>query len=58
MTYRGSVVLDQSRAARLFRRDLFYAIDYATTLTETHPAMIFGDMRFSPAGELARSVIG
>ena len=63
LLFRGSTVLDQGRAARLFRRDLFYAVDYATTLVATQPAMIFGDMRFSPAntlgtGDVARSVIG
>lgn len=58
LLFRGSTVLDQGRAARLFRRDLFYSVDYATTLVETLPAMIFGDMRFSPGGDVARSVIG
>jgi hypothetical protein len=41
---RGSSVSDHARRARLYRRDLVYAVDYATTLTETKPAMIFGEM--------------
>jgi hypothetical protein len=53
LLFRGSLVHDQGRAARLFRRDLLYAVDYATTVTQTLPAMIFGDMRLG-----AHSVIG
>ncbi len=41
---RGSSVSDHARRARLYRRDLVYAVEYATTLTETLPAMIFGEM--------------
>ena len=41
---RGSSVSDHARRARLYRRDLVYAVDYATTLTRTLPAMIFGEM--------------
>ena len=58
LTFRGSVVHDQGRAARLFRRDLLYAVDYATTVSQTLPAMIFGNLRFAPGGVVARSVIG
>lgn len=62
LLFRGSTVMDQGRAARLYRRDLFYSVDYATTLTETMPEMIFGNLRFAPAsplgGEVVRSVIG
>lgn len=53
LLFRGSLVHDQGRAARLFRRDLLYAVDYATTVTQTLPAMIFGDLRLG-----AHSVIG
>lgn len=58
LSFRGSVVQDRARAARLFRRDLLYAVDYATTVSQTLPAMIFGDLRFAPGGAVAHSVIG
>lgn len=54
LLFRGSTVSDQGRAARVYRRDLLYAVDYATTLTETRPTMIFGDMRVAPQGAVAR----
>lgn len=50
LLFRGSVVADQGRAARLFRRDLLYSVDYATTVSQTLPAMIFGDARFGAHG--------
>ncbi len=55
LLFRGAAVQDQGRRVRLFRRDLLYAVDYATTVAETLPVMIFGDMRF---GAPARSFIG
>lgn len=58
LLFRGSTVSDQGRSARVYRRDLLYAVDYATTVQETHPAMIFGDTRVAPGGAVARSVIG
>ena len=51
LLFRGTAVAD---AARLYRRDLFYAADYATTLHQVQPAMIFGQMRVSPTGGDAR----
>ena len=44
----GSNVFDQSQNANLYRRDLVYAIEYATTVTSILPSMIFGDLVFSP----------
>jgi len=55
LLFRGSSVLDQGRRARLYRRDLLYSVDYATTVAETLPVMIFGDMKF---GAPPRSFIG
>jgi hypothetical protein len=51
LLYRGTAAAD---APRLFRRDLFYAVDYATTLHQVQPAMIFGQMRVFPPGGDAR----
>ena len=45
----SSVVLDQSQNANLYRRDLIYSIEYPTVVTTTVPAMIFADLRLTPA---------
>jgi hypothetical protein len=42
LRYLSSVLYDQSLNARLYRRDLLYNVDYATTITEALPSMIFG----------------
>lgn len=42
LTFTGGAILDQSESASLYRRDLLYDIEYATTLTQTLPAMLFG----------------
>lgn len=41
LRYASSQLFDQSVNARLYRRDLVYAVDYATTLHETLPSMVF-----------------
>lgn len=50
LLYRGSSLMDQSLSARLYRRDLLYSVEYATTVTTTLPAMVFGDVRILPNG--------
>ena len=55
LLYRGTASAD---APRLFRRDLFYAVDYATTLQQVQPAMIFGLTRVVPPGGDARGHVG
>lgn len=54
----GTVVFDQSQNAGLYRRDLLLAVEYATTLTTTQPAMIFGDSRILPLGTTVQSLLG
>ncbi len=49
LIFRASLVFDQSQNARLYRRDLLYGVDYATTIATTLPSMIFGDASFTPA---------
>lgn len=46
----SSMLLDQSQNAALYRRDLVYSVEYATTLGRVLPAMIFGDATLAPAG--------
>ena len=42
LRFLSSVLYDQSLNARLYRRDLIYSVDYATTIVEALPSMIFG----------------
>ena len=35
LIYKGSMVIDQFQKDKLYRRDLFYTVEYATTQTET-----------------------
>jgi lipid-binding SYLF domain-containing protein len=54
ITLAGGATIDQSENANLYRRDLIYAADYATTLTAVQPAMVFGTGSLSsPAGTLS-----
>jgi hypothetical protein len=55
----SSSVFDQSQDASLYRRDLLYGVDYATTQTLTLPSMIFGDAQLSPDGAgIVQSLLG
>lgn len=42
LLYAGTAVFDQSQDAALYRRDLIYSVEYATTRSTTQPAMLFG----------------
>ena len=44
LTFAGGAVLDQSANASLYRRDLLYAVEYATTQTQLQPSMLFGTL--------------
>ncbi|HEX3399903.1 MAG TPA: hypothetical protein VHT74_06225 [Acetobacteraceae bacterium] len=49
LVYIGTTVFDQSQNARLYRRDLNYSAEYATILTSSLPAMLFGDLGVNAA---------
>jgi hypothetical protein len=49
LVYAGTTVFDQSQDALLYRRDLVYSIEYATMLSATQPAMLFGDIGINAA---------
>lgn len=54
ITLAGGATIDQAENAALYRRDLIYAADYATTLTAAQPAMVFGTGTLSsPAGTIS-----
>ncbi len=49
LTYAGTTEYDQSQNARLYRRDLNYNVEYATILSNTLPAMLFGTLGLNAA---------
>jgi hypothetical protein len=48
LRFAASTVFDQSQNARLYRRDLLYSVDYATTITASLPTMLFGRVSLAP----------
>ncbi len=44
LRYAGTTVIDTAENARLFRRELLYVAEYATTLGQSLPAMLFGTL--------------
>lgn len=57
LRFRRSTTFDQSQNANLYRRDLVFSAEYATTTTTTLPALIFGDTRLAADGGAARSLL-
>jgi hypothetical protein len=47
--YEGTLEFDQSQDALLYRRDLLYMVEYATTLSASQPRMLFGDLVLNAA---------
>jgi hypothetical protein len=49
VSYVGTTEFDQSQNSRLYRRDLNYSVEYATVLSDTLPAMLFGTLGLNAA---------
>jgi hypothetical protein len=49
LIFSGSTVFDQSQDAILYRRDLIYSVEYATTVTSPQPSMLFGSLDLNAA---------
>lgn len=49
LTYKSSLISDALEKSRLYRRDLFYTVDYATTETETETQITAGQINESAA---------
>lgn len=49
LTFTGGTIQDQSENASLYRRDLLYDVEYATTLVQTQPSMLFGALGLNAA---------
>ena len=57
--FTGTNVFDQSEDAALYRRDLLYSVEYATTVDAMLPSMIFGDATLAPNGAgVVQSLLG
>lgn len=55
----SSVLLDASQNAGLYRRDLLYSVEYATTVAELRPSMIFGNARFALGStDMVKTLLG
>lgn len=54
----GTQVFDQSQNANLYRRDLLIEAEYATTASETLPALIFGLSTLLPNGNATQTLLG
>ncbi len=44
LRFASTTTFDQQEDAALYRRDLLYTVEYATTATALQPAMLFGDL--------------
>ncbi len=53
LLYVGTTEFDQSQNSRLYRRDLNYSVEYATTLATKLPAMLFGEVRLNAGSRIA-----
>ncbi len=59
LAFHGSTVLDHGENAALYRRDLHYTVEYATTRAAILPAMIFGDVALGGSvGAASRHCLG
>ena len=54
----ASVTTDRWEDAALFRRELSYSVDYATTMTATQPSLIVGGTQISPDKSVIANLLG
>jgi hypothetical protein len=53
LIFSGTTILDQSQDAILYRRDLTYTVEYATTISSVQPSMLFGNLGLNAANLIA-----
>lgn len=56
--FRSGAVLDQAEDASLYRRDLVYSVEYATTLSALLPTMLFADITLGTASQVTATLVG
>jgi len=47
LRYRSTANYDTDQASSIYRRDLNYEVEYATTIMNNNPAMLFGDLAWN-----------
>ena len=47
LRYRSTTTFDDGQDAHLYRRDLIYDVDYGTTVEQSMPSMLFGDLNIA-----------
>ncbi len=57
LRYIASVATDRAQDAALYRRDLIYTMDYATTLTADLPRLLFGETQISGDGVAIKTLL-
>jgi len=53
LRYRNTASFDEGQGAGVYRRDLVYDVEYATTVVSMLPAMLFGELVFNGVGYFA-----
>lgn len=56
LRFMASTVSDRAQDAALYRRDLLYSVDYATTLRRIQPCFLFGETSLVPNGVLVETL--
>ncbi len=57
LRYLGTTSSDRAQDAALYRRDLVYSVDYATTIAADLPRLLFGDVRVFGDGVLVKTTL-
>lgn len=57
LRYVASLPSDRAQDAALYRRDLLYSVEFATTLTTTLPSLLFSDTQLSAEGLPVKSLL-
>ena len=57
LRYVASLPTDRAQDAALYRRDLLYSVEFATTLTTTLPSLLFGDTQVTAGGMAVKSLL-
>ena len=58
LLYVASVLSDRWEDATLYRRELTYSVEYATTITQTQPCLTVMGTEISPAGQTVANLLG
>jgi hypothetical protein len=47
LRYKATATIDEDQASSIYRRDLIYTVEYATTISLQSPTVLFGDLVFN-----------